>query len=74
MSIQTGLRQIERLGTSELDDGVGKILAKLRAVNLERNTLACFLSDNGGAQPGRRTDHTPQLLQMEGVPPCPITL
>jgi arylsulfatase A-like enzyme len=45
--------------TAELDDGVGKVLAKLRELKLEENTLIFFLSDNGGPQPGRRTDNTP---------------
>lgn len=31
-----------------LDDGVGVVLKKLRALNLEENTLIIFLSDNGG--------------------------
>jgi uncharacterized protein (TIGR03437 family) len=31
-----------------LDDGVGKVLAKLRELNLEENTLIIFFSDNGG--------------------------
>jgi arylsulfatase A-like enzyme len=33
---------------SSLDDGVGRILAKLRESGLEENTLIFFLSDNGG--------------------------
>ncbi|MDX2040215.1 MAG: sulfatase-like hydrolase/transferase [Acidobacteriota bacterium] len=33
---------------SALDDGVGKVLAKLREHNLEENTLVIFFSDNGG--------------------------
>ena len=52
-------RQLQAAITSELDDGIGKILAKLRALNLEQNTLVFFLSDNGGPQPGQRTDNTP---------------
>jgi arylsulfatase A-like enzyme len=33
---------------SALDDGVGRLLAKLRAHQLEEGTLVVFLSDNGG--------------------------
>lgn len=33
---------------SALDDGVGRVLATLRAHGLEENTLIFFLSDNGG--------------------------
>lgn len=36
-------RMIERL-----DDGVGKVMACLRRLNLDRNTLVIFTSDNGG--------------------------
>jgi len=31
-----------------MDQGVGEILAKLREMNIEQNTLVMFLSDNGG--------------------------
>ncbi len=33
---------------SALDDGVGKVLEKIRAAGLDENTLVIFLSDNGG--------------------------
>ena len=32
---------------SALDDGVGRVMAKLRELKLEENTLVVFLSDNG---------------------------
>jgi len=34
-----------------LDDSVGKLLAKLRELDLEKNTLVVFTSDNGGYRP-----------------------
>ena len=34
--------------TRKLDDAVGQVLAKLRELNLEEDTLVYFLSDNGG--------------------------
>ena len=34
--------------TYDLDDGVGRLLAKLAELGLERNTLVVFVSDNGG--------------------------
>lgn len=34
--------------TRKLDDAVGRVLAKLRELNLEEDTLVIFLSDNGG--------------------------
>jgi len=33
---------------SAVDDGVGRLLAKLRELNLETETLVIYLSDNGG--------------------------
>ena len=55
----TELRRDQAAITSEMDDGIGKVLAKLRQLKLEENTLIFFLSDNGGPQPGVRTDNTP---------------
>lgn len=55
----TKLRGEQAAITTEMDDGIGKILAKLRELKLEENTLIFFLSDNGGPQPGVRTDNTP---------------
>ena len=53
------IRRDQAAITAELDDGVGKILGKLRELGLERDTLIFFLSDNGGPQPSIRTDNTP---------------
>lgn len=36
----------------ELDDGVGKIMAKLKEEGIEENTVIIFFSDNGPAGPG----------------------
>lgn len=36
---------------SELDDAVGSMLAKLRELHLEENTLIFFVSDNGASSP-----------------------
>lgn len=41
------------------DDGVGKILAKLREEKLEENTLVVFLSDNGGPTSSNASRNTP---------------
>lgn len=40
---------------ARLDTGVGRVLAKLRALGLERDTLVLFSSDNGAEGPGRET-------------------
>lgn len=52
-------RRYQAAMTAELDDGIGKILGKLRELKLEEDTLIFFLSDNGGPQPTIRTDNTP---------------
>jgi arylsulfatase B len=41
-------RRIFAAMTAHLDDGIGRVLAQLRADGLEENTLIVFLSDNGG--------------------------
>jgi len=41
-------RRIFAAMLTQLDDGVGRVLAKLRARHLEERTLVIFLSDNGG--------------------------
>lgn len=41
-------RRIFAAMSAQLDDGVGRILARLRADDLEERTLVVFLSDNGG--------------------------
>ncbi len=40
---------------ARLDESVGKVMAKLREVGAERNTLVIFSSDNGAAGPGMVT-------------------
>ncbi len=42
-------RRIFAAMLSDLDDGVGTVLAALRETGRERDTLVVFLSDNGGA-------------------------
>jgi arylsulfatase A-like enzyme len=32
----------------QMDEGIGRILAGLKAAGLDRNTLVVFTSDNGG--------------------------
>jgi arylsulfatase A-like enzyme len=47
-SIKNPKRRTYAAMVSAVDDGVGKLLAKLRELNLENNTLVVYLSDNGG--------------------------
>lgn len=44
---------------SALDDGVGSVLAKLRELHLEENTLIIFHSDNGGPTPSITSGNGP---------------
>lgn len=37
--------------TAEADEAIGAVMAKLRELKLEENTLIFFISDNGGASP-----------------------
>jgi arylsulfatase A-like enzyme len=42
-----------------LDDAVGKIIEKLRALHIDDQTMIVFISDNGGATYTRATDNAP---------------
>ncbi|ACU03007.1 sulfatase [Pedobacter heparinus] len=44
----TGRRAYAAMMTS-LDDGIGKVMATLKANQLDKNTLIIFINDNGGA-------------------------
>ncbi len=44
---------------SAVDDGVGRLLARLRELGLEENTLVCFLSDNGGPTDANASNNYP---------------
>lgn len=41
-------RRIFAAMLAQLDDGVGRVITRLRELGLEKNTLIVFLSDNGG--------------------------
>lgn len=44
---------------SAMDDGIGRILAKLRELNIEEKTLVFFLNDNGGPLHKNASTNTP---------------
>lgn len=44
---------------SAVDDGVGRVLIRLRELELESETIVVFLSDNGGATDSNTADNTP---------------
>lgn len=47
-TIEDGNRRTFAAMMSAMDDAVGKVLAKVREIGQEENTLVFFLSDNGG--------------------------
>jgi len=53
-----------------LDDAIGTLMEKLKALGLEENTLVYFISDNGGASYTGATDNHPykggKLTMFEG--------
>lgn len=57
--IQNPKRRTYAAMVSAVDDGVGKLLAKLRELNLETNTLVVFLSDNGGPTTDNASNNNP---------------
>jgi arylsulfatase A-like enzyme len=42
-----------------MDEGIGKLLARLRELGLEENTLLFFINDNGGPTPANGSRNTP---------------
>lgn len=52
-------RQMALAMLSALDDGVGRVLDKLREHKLEENTLVIFFSDNGGPTQANGSRNTP---------------
>lgn len=58
-SITDPNRQTYAAMLSAMDDGVGKVLARLRDLKLEENTLVLFISDNGGPTPQTTSSNLP---------------
>ncbi|MFI5379290.1 MAG: sulfatase-like hydrolase/transferase [Tepidisphaerales bacterium] len=52
--------------TSAMDDGVGRIMGKLRACGIDEKTLVFFLSDNGGTG-GEGGSHNGNLRRGKGA-------
>lgn len=57
--IQDQKRQKLAAMLSCMDDGVGEVLAKLRELGIEENTLIVFVSDNGGPTPQTSSRNNP---------------
>lgn len=58
-NIQDKKRRTYAAMVSAVDDGVGQVLDKLEALNLDENTLVFFLSDNGGPETKNASDNGP---------------
>jgi arylsulfatase A-like enzyme len=56
-SIQDTKRKTYAGMVSAVDDGVGKLLDKLESLDLDKNTLVYFLSDNGGPEKDNSSDN-----------------
>ncbi|MEX0325780.1 MAG: sulfatase-like hydrolase/transferase [Puniceicoccaceae bacterium] len=50
-----------------MDDGIGRVLAKLEELGLEENTLVFFLSDNGGPTRANASNNKPLRGQKSDV-------
>jgi arylsulfatase A-like enzyme len=57
--IKDGKRRTYAAMVSAVDDGVGEVLAKLRELGIEENTMMVFLSDNGGPTSDNASDNRP---------------
>jgi len=55
----TGTRRIHAGMVAAMDDAVGRVLAKVRALGQEDNTLIFFYSDNGGPTPQTTASNEP---------------
>ena len=59
-----------------MDDAVGRVLAKVRALGQEENTLVFFIADNGGPTPSTTSQNGPlrgfKMTTFEGGPRVPF--
>jgi arylsulfatase A-like enzyme len=58
-NLQNPQRRTYAAMVSAVDDGVGRLLAALRELKLETNTLVFFLSDNGGPTAANASNNRP---------------
>jgi arylsulfatase A-like enzyme len=69
-SVQDSTVRIQLAMTKALDDAVGRVVAKLKELGLEKNTLIFFASDNGGPTYYKAVDNSPlrggKLSHFEG--------
>lgn len=55
----TGGRKTYATMLTSMDDAVGRVLTRLRELNLEENTLIFFVADNGGPESVNSSDNGP---------------
>jgi arylsulfatase A-like enzyme len=69
-SVQSENKRVYYAMVSALDDAIGEMMDKLKALGLEKNTLIYVISDNGGAAYTKATDNKPykggKLTMFEG--------
>ena len=56
-NIENNRRKTYAAMVSAVDDGVGRLLDKIESLNLDKNTLVYFLSDNGGPEKDNASDN-----------------
>ncbi len=63
---------------SAMDDAVGRVMAKIRELRQEENTLVFFIGDNGGPTPSTTSNNGPlrgfKMTTFEGGPRVPFLL
>jgi len=52
-------RQVYAGMLTAMDEGIGAVLAKLRELDIEEDTLLFFINDNGGPTPANGSDNSP---------------
>ncbi|NBS19308.1 MAG: N-acetylgalactosamine 6-sulfate sulfatase [Flavobacteriia bacterium] len=57
--VQNKKRRTYAAMVSAVDDGVGEILKKLETLNIQKNTIIFFLSDNGGPEQNNGSNNGP---------------
>ena len=74
--ITDGKRRIFAAMMSSMDDAVGRVLAKIREIGQEENTLIFFIGDNGGPTASTTSGNGPlrgfKMTTFEGGPRVPF--
>jgi arylsulfatase A-like enzyme len=68
-------RQLFAAMMASMDDAIGRVMGKIRALGQEENTLVFFISDNGGPTPSTTSHNGPlrgfKMTTFEGGPRVP---